>query len=256
MAYYLRKNSKDSIRKVLSKAAPGFAPTAEDEYAVRVLPGGKKASVFSLLQPALIKNSVLFAIIMFIIMFTFYGLNVWIPKMMTGQGYALGSSLMMMFLFNSGGLVTYPTMGLLADRIGYKPALTLCYIAFGLFVVCFGKLPHNFLLLMVIIFFAGGIGTALISLTSVYVGVCHPVEIRSTAIGTVMAIGRIGGAVGPTILGMFQYYKVSFWVTLLFLGALALVGGLLIVLTKDTSKITQSLATAKSMATAGSSSEG
>ncbi|MBF2998436.1 aromatic acid/H+ symport family MFS transporter, partial [Pseudomonas aeruginosa] len=56
-----------------------------------------------------------------------YGLNTWLPKLMAGGGYALGSSLAFLVTLNVGATLGALFGGWLADRLGAGRTLVLFF---------------------------------------------------------------------------------------------------------------------------------
>ena len=233
MTYYLKKRDKNSIREILAKTTPEYIPQLDDEYEVRLL--GKKvakASFISLFQKGLVMNTIMLWLMMFFNLFIIFGLNVWIPKLMMGQGYNLGSSLIIMLMFNVGAFIGMPLVGWAADRWGYRRAIMTFYGFMAIVIaLCGTKPPYEFLMAM--LFCAGTAINGIQGTASAYVAVSYPPEIRGTAMGWAYAAGRVGGAFGPIVGGLAITMNFSFMSTLLIWAVGAAIGVLVVFLTKE-----------------------
>ena len=130
-----------------------------------------------------------------------YGLNTWLPKFMTEAGFPLGSSLSFLLALNVGATVGAILMGWLADRWGVGRALILFFVIATISITSLG-FATNMVLLYVMVAIAGAATVGTQNLTHSYTSQFYPITMRSTALGWALAVGRIGGILGPTIGGI------------------------------------------------------
>lgn len=235
ITYYIKKGDKASIAKTLAKADPEYVPAADDEYQVRTFPG-KKASFGSLFRHGMASTTLILWALIFIDLFIIFGLSTWLPKMLMGQGYSFKSSLVLTWVWFLGPLVGVPTLGYVADRFGYKPALIGCYI-FGAIVFTIISTSPGFYFLMGMAFLGGAVVHGTQGVASSYVCSCYPVAIRSTAMGWASGLGRLGASIGAGLGGVLIAYHFTFQQIILVWGVAALCGAGLTYLSRDYSKI-------------------
>ena len=129
-----------------------------------------------------------------------YGLNSWLPTIMRGAGYALGTSLTMLLLLNLGGVVGLVVAGMVGDARGIRPSTIMW---FGGAAVLLGLLSIRMptLLLDAAVFLTGLFVFSAQVLVYAYITHVYPPQIRGTALGLASGIGRVGSLVGPAVTG-------------------------------------------------------
>ncbi|YCA45687.1 MFS transporter [Bacillus sp. JZ8] len=104
--------------------------------------------------------------------------------------------------------------GKLADRFGSRRILI------SYFLVPFSSLlllsfKPNMIFLYILLAIAGGTTTGTQIIINAYVAQYYPSAIRSTGIGWALGIGRIGGIMGPTLVGILLSQQYSLQVNFL-----------------------------------------
>jgi AAHS family 4-hydroxybenzoate transporter-like MFS transporter len=132
----------------------------------------------------------------------FYALQSWLPTILTGLRYPMSVVVSATTLTTVGGIVAAFITGPCMDRLGAYGTLAILYLLGCVFVAATGASLHAGLtMLMAANFLAGccvsGGQKSLIALAAVF----YPAEVRSTGVGWALGIGRIGGILGPIMLG-------------------------------------------------------
>jgi AAHS family benzoate transporter-like MFS transporter len=129
-----------------------------------------------------------------------YGVSTWLPTMMRGQGYELGSALTFLIVINLGGIAGMLLAGRIADRFG---AARVAAIWFGCTAVGIYLLGiHMPLTLTYVVVFLTGLWL-FSAQTMVYATVAgrSTTGNRATAIGWTSGMGRFGAVFGPWLGG-------------------------------------------------------
>lgn len=176
-----------------------------------------------------LRSTVFFWISLFCGMVLVYGLNTWLPQIMRGAGYDLGSSLTFLLVFSlasaAGGLI----LGYLADRYGQKTILVIFYLlgAGGILLLMF---PNTMFVNLCFVAFAGigSISTSLV-LTG-YIADYYPAAQRGTATGWALSFARIGAISGPIIGGWIAASGVSFEFNFIFFAIIGVVAAIAVAL--------------------------
>jgi AAHS family benzoate transporter-like MFS transporter len=125
-----------------------------------------------------------------------YGLNTWLPQLMRDAGYPPTSALALLGTLSVGAIVGALVLSTLADRFGPWP-LTL--IAFGTGALALAILssepPEPILYLAVALAGAGSNGTA--NVLYGFAANWFPVHVRASAVGSFIALARVGGILAP-----------------------------------------------------------
>ena len=195
MTFLLAKGKTDRARAIADKFAVSldtFAPEPAED---------RRGGLRGLFTPSVRMTTVLFWIASFAGLLLVYGVNTWLPTMMRGSGYNLGSAISFLLVINLGGIAGMLVAGRLADRFGARPvaiiwfALTACGV--GLLAV---HMP--LLVTYVVVFLTGAWLFSAQTLIYAAVGAYYPADSRATALGWVSGVGRTGAVFGPWLGGI------------------------------------------------------
>lgn len=156
-----------------------------------------------------------------------FALNTWLPQLMRGAGYPLGSALQLLLLLNVGALVGVFFFAWLAERIGVR------IVAPGMFLVAASalgllSLPSNGFILRALVFVIGAAGLGSQSLLFSFMGTVFRQQSRATAIGAISSIGHLGAATGPVVGSIMVSAHLGLARSLLILAGIAVVSALAI----------------------------
>lgn len=142
-----------------------------------------------------------FLVVYFASMLVIYGLNTWLPQIMRGAGYDLGSSIMFLGVFALSSATGGVLLGAIADRIG------LAKVIFGAFASGAAAMlslsiawPLPVTYTIVAIAGVGSVSAAVIA--SSYAANYFPPTLRATALGCFVSFSRFGAICGPMLGGL------------------------------------------------------
>ncbi|MCW4465299.1 MFS transporter [Glutamicibacter sp. MNS18] len=185
--------------------------------------------VSSMFSGKYLRSTIFFWISLFCGMVLVYGLNTWLPQIMRGAGYDLGSSLTFLLVFSLASAAGGLALGFLADKYGQKPILVLFYLlgAGGILLLMF---PNTMFINLCFVAFAGigSISTSLV-LTG-YIADYYPATQRGTATGWALSFARIGAISGPIIGGWIAATGVSFEFNFIFFAIVGVVAAIAVAL--------------------------
>lgn len=138
----------------------------------------------------------------FLLMFSFYFITSWTPKLLVAAGLSTGQGITGGVLLNLGGIVGGSLFGFLTVRVPlkllaclYLGSTAVCMLAFGYFAT---DLAVAFPVALAIGAFLFGAMVGLYALTPLL----YPAAIRTTGMGWAIGIGRIGAILAPITAGL------------------------------------------------------
>lgn len=144
-------------------------------------------------------------ILWFCVVFSYYGMFLWLPSVVILKGFDLVKSFEYVLIMTLAQLPGYFTAAWLIERLGRKFVLVSYLIGTAISAYFFGEASSALQLVvagMFLSFFNLGAWGALYAYTPEQ----YPTLARATGAGMAAGIGRIGGILGPLMVG----YMVSF----------------------------------------------
>ncbi|MFI2858047.1 MFS transporter [Paenibacillus sp. JSM ZJ436] len=215
-ALYLRRAIEDSPRYVKQKAAR------------RLSLSERISSVWSSEHR---KTTLMLWVLWFTVVFSYYGMFLWLPTVMVDKGFSLVKSFQYVLIMTLAQLPGYFTAAYLIEKFGRKFVLVTYLVFTALSAMWFGYATSVGMLL------AAGICLSFFNLGAwgglyAYSPELYPTRIRSTGVGLATSFGRIGGVIAPLLVGVLKENGTSissifllFFVTILIGAAAVLVWG-------------------------------
>lgn len=201
LAFLVARGRTEEARALAQRYDVG--ENAESAAAAQVAAGGgdvERVSRWStLFVPGLRFATVLFPVISFCGLLVAYGMNTWIPQILRSAGYDLGSALTFLLAFNIGSAIGMVVLNGLADRIGSRRTISTGFVVGAAVVAALtlGPAPAVVFTLILVIGFCSSSQTAVYGFAGVY----YPAAVRGTVLGLCTGLGRLGGVVGPIMVG-------------------------------------------------------
>ena len=224
-AFLELKGRRAELDALLRKVDPDYRPGAERANAVAAeAPSGRVAQLFEGRQAV---GTLLLWVAFAMCMLMSYGLNTWLPKLMAGGGYALGSSLAFLVTLNVGATLGALFGGWLADRLGAGRTLVLFFALAAASLAALGLGPGPWLLngLLVV---AGATTIGTLAVIHAYAAQFYPAWVRSTGVGWAAGVGRLGAIAGPMLGGSLLALELPFQQNFLAFAAPGVIGALAI----------------------------
>lgn len=150
----------------------------------------------------------LFGIANFAVGVVVFGLNTWLPQLMTTAGYGLGSALTFQLLLNVGAIAGAVFGSLIADRTGARPVATAFFLTATVCLCLLGlQLPGAVLAIIVLLAGVGATGTQIVLFG--YVATHFRSATRGRALGITTGFARLGGVLGPALGGYLVAQQVG-----------------------------------------------
>lgn len=199
MSFLVKSGQKDSVGKILMKADPKFVPTINDDYVLTELPAAK-VPLMQLLHGVYARNTLLLGMAFLCLMMIAVTLTTWIAQLMVQRGFSLSTSITFILVFSSANFIATPLAGWMSDRMGYKKVFAIYMPVLFIAISLIGMVQDLFTAL-VCMFFAGFGVLGATCLLLPYAGSLYPMNFRSSAMGVIYAIGRVGTIIGPALAG-------------------------------------------------------
>ncbi len=199
IGFLIRQGQLDKARALLNRLSPGTRIEAEDALVIADSKG-KGASVVELFRDGLAVRTAMIWTAFFCCLLMVYALSSWLPKLMAGAGYSLGSSLSFLIALNLGGMAGALLGGRLGDRLNLVKVVICFFLAAVVSISLLGiNSPMPVLYLLIFVAGATTIGTQIL----LYAGAAqlYGLSIRATGLGWASGIGRNGAIVGPLLGG-------------------------------------------------------
>ncbi|OLR83313.1 MFS transporter [Bacillus sp. MB366] len=146
------------------------------------------------------KATIMLWILWFCVVFSYYGMFLWLPSVMVLKGFSLIKSFQYVLIMTLAQLPGYFTAAWFIERLGRKFVLVTYLIGTACSAYLFGVADSLTVLIvagMLLSFFNLGAWGALYAYTPEQ----YPTVIRGTGSGMAAAFGRIGGILGPLLVG-------------------------------------------------------
>lgn len=148
------------------------------------------------------KQTLVLWILWFCVVFSYYGMFLWLPSVMVMKGFSLIKSFEYVLIMTLAQLPGYFTAAWFIERMGRKFVLVTYLTGTAVSAYFFGAAEGLLMLItsgMLLSFFNLGAWGALYAYTPEQ----YPTTIRGTGAGMAAAAGRVGGVLGPLLIGYF-----------------------------------------------------
>ena len=147
-------------------------------------------------------------ILWFCVVFSYYGMFLWLPSVMIMKGFSLIKSFEYVLIMTLAQLPGYFTAAWFIEKFGRKFVLVVYLIGTAVSAYFFGAAESTALLMtsgILLSFFNLGAWGGLYAYTPEQ----YPTVMRGTGSGMAAAIGRVGGVLGPLLVGNLVAQQVS-----------------------------------------------
>ncbi|QBP39964.1 MFS transporter [Paenisporosarcina antarctica] len=157
-------------------------------------------NIKALWSKAYAKPTLMLWILWFTVVFSYYGMFLWLPSVMVFKGFDLITSFKYVLIMTFAQLPGYFTAAWLIEKAGRKFVLVTYLLGTAASAFAFGNAETTMSLIIFgafLSFFNLGAWGALYAYTPEQ----YPSVIRATGAGMAASIGRIGGILGPLLVG-------------------------------------------------------
>ncbi|MGB6276057.1 MAG: MFS transporter, partial [Rhodococcus sp. (in: high G+C Gram-positive bacteria)] len=196
-------------------------PMPEVEPAI----AGDRVGFAALARKPLLRPTALLGLMSFSGLLLTYGLNTWLPQIMSEAGYNAKGSLSFLLVLNGGAIIGGLIASRVADRTGPQRviAVTFCLAALSLVLLTL-NFPLGVLLVAVAGAGIGAIGTQV--LIYGFVSNYYPTTARAAGVAWCAGFGRLGGILGPLLGGILLGAGIASSTAFYIFAVVALLGAL------------------------------
>lgn len=154
------------------------------------------------------RRTLMLWILWFCVVFSYYGMFLWLPSVMVMKGFSLIKGFQYVLIMTLAQLPGYFTAAWFIEKLGRKFVLVTYLIGTALSAYFFGTAESSAMLMIsgiFLSFFNLGAWGALYAYTPEQ----YPTNIRGSGAGMAAAIGRVGGFLGPLLVGYMVTQKVD-----------------------------------------------
>ncbi|OMP67899.1 MFS transporter [Domibacillus epiphyticus] len=146
------------------------------------------------------RSTLVLWVVWFTVVFSYYGMFLWLPSVMVMKGFSLIESFEYVLIMTLAQLPGYFTAAWLIERAGRKFVLITYLLGTAASALVFGNAETTAVLMgsgILLSFFNLGAWGALYAYTPEQ----YPAVIRATGSGMAASVGRVGGILGPLLVG-------------------------------------------------------
>lgn len=200
--YLLRRGDETRAHMLLRRIDRSLPATNGPRIEVERAESAAKAKLSALFTGGNLRGTILLWLVFALNLAMFYGLQSWLPTILSEHGYSSTTLATAASMTTIGGIAVAFIVGPSMDRIGAFGSLGMLYlIGFVFLVVMSFSLGAPLGILLTVIFLIGcsvsGGQKSVIALATVF----YPEELRSTGVGWALGVGRTGGILGPIAVG-------------------------------------------------------
>jgi putative MFS transporter len=180
------------------------------------------------------KSTITIWLLWFTVVFSYYGIFLWLPSVMFLKGFGLVKSFQYVLIMTLAQLPGYFTAAYLIEKFGRKTVLVSYLLLTAASALWFGNAETAGMLV------AAGISLSFFNLGAwgvmyAYTPELYPTGIRATGVGLAASFGRVGGVLGPYLVGVLVAYGVAInAIFLIFFAAIVIGAGILLFFGKET----------------------
>ncbi|WP_261167377.1 MFS transporter [Microbacterium sp. Marseille-Q6965] len=161
-----------------------------------------RVGVLDTLKPKYLRVTIALWVANFMGLVLVYGMNSWLPKIMTTAGYPVANSLVMLFILNVGAIAGIVISARAADAKGIKGVTTLWFAAAAVLLAVMSIRMDSEVVLNLVVFVTGIFVFSTSVLLYAMCGYVYEKRLVGTGLGLVSGVGRFGAIVGPYITGV------------------------------------------------------
>lgn len=200
--FLIARRPANALTRINRLAARLGQPALHELPVAMTAPTSGRGRLAQLLSPASQRTTLLIWLLFFLVMFGFYFVMSWTPKLLVAAGLSAQQGISGGVLLSVGGIFGAALIGGMASRWRLTRVLSLfMLVTAGLLVLFVGSASSVSMALglgLLIGLFSNGCVAGLYALSPIV----YDASVRATGVGWGIGIGRIGAILSPTVAGL------------------------------------------------------
>jgi benzoate transport len=192
------ENALQRVNKVLRRIDQPVVAELPD---LPEAPAKKKSRFADVLTGVNARRTILISLAYFILMASFYFANSWTPKLVTASGFSQQDGITAGVLFSVGAIIGAVVLGAFGARFPMRKVLAVFFVigglTFGAFSLSTGSLAGALFAAALVGFGSNAPIAGMLAISPTY----YTSDVRGTALGLVIGMGRVGAIASPIIAG-------------------------------------------------------
>jgi AAHS family 4-hydroxybenzoate transporter-like MFS transporter len=198
-----RSAPSEQIAALLRRLMPGSRFDVEDRFVLAEPAGKGVRPLRRIFTGEHLRNSILLGGASFIAQRVIVYIITWMPTLLLASGLDLSQAILTSATFSLGGIVGSLLLARIIDRAHSWWPLSLAFAAAGVAIAAIGLAPSGRLVLLAAVAQAGGLIVGAQVNLSAYCATVYPTDIRSTGLGWIIGLGRVGAISGALVGTVF-----------------------------------------------------
>lgn len=171
------------------------------------------------------RTTVMLWILWFTVVFSYYGMFLWLPSVMTMKGFSMIKSFEYVLIMTIAQLPGYFTAAYFIEKFGRKFVMITYLVLTAVSAAWFGNADSAGMLV------AAGICLSFFNLGAwgglyAYTPELYPNSVRSTGVGLATSVGRIGGVIAPFLVGYMVQHNIQISMIFILFFVVILIGAI------------------------------
>ncbi|AUZ06118.1 MFS transporter [Vitreoscilla sp. C1] len=200
--YLLVKQPQNALPKVQKLAQKLSLPHLQSLPAKPAQQAASKSSFKSLFADGKAESTLCIWIAFFCVMFGFYCILSWTPKLLTGAGMTPDQGITTGVWMNFGSMFGAALIGFLGTKFNIKSVHAVFLFLTAILTITFAQSITYLSLAMVVAFFLGTLANGTVAGLYAITPTLYDTNNRASGVGTAISVGRLGSIVSPLIAGV------------------------------------------------------
>ncbi|MED5018360.1 MFS transporter [Paenibacillus chibensis] len=171
------------------------------------------------------RTTIMLWILWFTVVFSYYGMFLWLPSVMTMKGFSMIKSFEYVLIMTIAQLPGYFTAAYFIEKFGRKFVMITYLVLTAASAAWFGTADSAGMLI------AAGICLSFFNLGAwgglyAYTPELYPTSVRSTGVGLATSVGRIGGVIAPFLVGYMVQHHIEISTIFIMFFVIILIGAI------------------------------